>query len=337
MPRKSFSWTISLVLAMVLLSACGGPAVAPAPSAVPSTATAVPPTATPVPPTATPVPTPTATPVPAVPTAIPEAVDPATTVPSGILFVGDSFTFWNEGIEKHLRGLAASCDPSLTIDTARSVLGGADLRALWDHQKAPNAIRDGNWDVVVLQEDLSMRLYNEQEFYEYARKFDQEIREAGARTVLYMAQDYASDNYKTTVAEIAQAYDAIGSELDADVAPVALAWERSIGEQPDLNLYDRDQIHPSVPGTYLTTSVLFSVIFGRSPEGCTYLPLDLFSEGTPVPDEGNWDMSEEEAAFLRRVAWETVEDYRQVSSRERKWGRTNARWPYATRPNREAD
>jgi hypothetical protein len=166
--------------------------------------------------------------------------------------------------------------------------------------------------MVVLQEDLSMRLYNEQEFFEYAHKFDQEIRESGARTVLYMAQDYASDHYKTTVAEIAQVYGTIGPELGAEVAPVALAWERSIGERPDLDLYDRDQIHPSVHGTYLTTAVLFSVIFGRSPEGCTYLPLDLFGEGTPVPDEGNWEMSEEEVSFLKQIAWQTVEDYRQV-------------------------
>ena len=190
--------------------------------------------------------------------------------------------------------------------------GNADLRNLWDLQKAPDAIQDGDWDVVVVQEDLSMRLYDEQEFYEYARKFDQEIRDAGARTVLYMAQDVASDYYKTTVAEIAQAYGAIGSELGADVAPVALAWERAINERPDLNLYDRDQIHPSVHGTYLTASVFFSVIFGRSPEGCTYLPLDLFGEGTPVPDEGNWEMSEEEVSFLKQIAWQTVEDYRQV-------------------------
>ncbi|MFN2167026.1 MAG: hypothetical protein ACK2U9_12295, partial [Anaerolineae bacterium] len=120
-PRTYLNGVASLALAVVLLSACAAPAAAP---------TSAPPTPTLIPPTSAPVPA----------------------APERILFIGDSFTYWNEGIEKHLRGLAASCDPPIAIDTARVVQSGGDLRILWDQQKAPNAIRDGNWDMVVLQE-----------------------------------------------------------------------------------------------------------------------------------------------------------------------------------------
>ena len=48
----------------------------------------------------------------------------------------------------------------------------------------------------------------------------------------------------------------IGTELGVKVAPVALAWERSIEERPDLELYEGDGVHPNIAGTYLTISVL---------------------------------------------------------------------------------
>ena len=278
----------AILLIATLLAACGAPAAAP-------TATTIPPTDTPAPPTATPI-SPTATPMP-----VP--------IPERILFIGDSLTWYNEGLEKHVKGLAASCDPSLQIETARVVISGAPLRVLWNSSEAPDTIREGEWDVVVLQEDLSMKGYSEEAFHEYVRNFDEEIKGKGARTVLYMAQDYESDYYKTTVAEIARAYSAVGSELGVDVAPVALAWESALRTRPDLRLYDWDGFHPNLLGTYLTTNVLYNTIFKQSSEGCIYLPADLFGEGTPTPDEEDWEISQEEADFLQGVALETVSEY----------------------------
>ena len=299
-PNTHSRWIAVVVVLLIatLLAACGAPAAAP--TATPIPPTAVPPTATPVPPTATPNP-PTATPVP--PTATPLA--PAS-IPQRILFIGDSFTFWNEGIEKHTKGLAASCDPPIQIETASVVMGGAPLIILWNSSNASRTIQEGNWDVVVLQEDLSMTDYNEETFYKYVRKFDEAIKRTGARTVLYMAQDYESDHYKTTVADIAHAYGIIGSELNADVAPVALAWESALQTRPDIRLHDRAGIHPNLKGTYLTTNVFHAILFKQNPEGCSFLPIDLLAEGI---DKERWEMSEEEAAFLQGIAMETVTKY----------------------------
>ena len=65
-------------------------------------------------------------------------------------------------------------------------------------------------------------------------------------------------------------------------------------ERPDLSMYDSDGEHPSMHGTYLTVSVLYATIQGEPPEGSEYRP------------EG---ISDAEAEFLRRVAWETVKQY----------------------------
>jgi hypothetical protein len=229
------------------------------------------------------------------PTATPE-------LPNRILFIGDSFTEWNGGIDYHTRALAASANPPLTIEVSSVAFGGFLLEEHWELGVALEAIQKGNWDVVVLQEDTLETGYEEQKFYEYMRKFDEEIKKIDAQTVLYMPWEYEkSGNLPMTTEDIARVYANIGGELGARVAPVGLAWQRSIQERPDLNLFGLDKIHPSIRGTYLTACVLYATIFDQSPVGLAYLPDATLS--------GRWEMTEDEAAFLQRIAWETVVDY----------------------------
>lgn len=222
--------------------------------------------------------------------------------PNRILFIGDSFTFWNGGIDYHTKSLAASANPPLTIETSHVARGGFLLEEHWKLGEALEAIQKGNWDVVVLQEDTLESGYEEEKFYEYMRKFDEEIKNAGAQTVLYMPWEYeAAPGLPMTTEDIAQVYANIGAELDVRVAPVGLAWKQSIQEQPDLKLFDYDDVHPSIGGTYLTVCVLYAIIFGQSPVGLFYLP--------PADGFLGWDLTEDDAAFLQRIAWETVVDY----------------------------
>ena len=55
-----------------------------------------------------------------------------------------------------------------------------------------------------------------------------------------------------------------------------------------------DLVHPSIHGTYLAVNVVYATVFGESPVGLAYVPEYI---------------TEEEAAFLQRIAWETVEEY----------------------------
>jgi len=226
---------------------------------------------------------------------------PTPELPNRLLFIGDSFTSWQGGLDYHMESLVASANPPLTIDASIVAMGGARLEEHWDIGKALEAIQEGNWDVVVLQEDLSEAGYDEQNFYEYIRKFNQEIQKIDAQTVLYMPWEWKAKVYteQPTTEGIARAYTNIGAELGVRVAPVGIAWTRSIQERPDLSLYEYDEVHPTIQGTYLTTCVLYATIFGQSPVGLSYLP----------PDVPGWEMTEDEAAFLQRIAWETVVDY----------------------------
>jgi len=238
---------------------------------------------------------------------------------ANVLFIGNSLTFWNMGVDAHLKGMAATANPVRTIETESVVKGGATLEKLWD-DRTLDEIRNGDWDVVVLQEELEEGIPLDEDyvqtFYEYTRKFDAEIKKAGAEPILFMSW---VDNVSDTVISIedtAQAHQLIAEELGLKVAPVGLAWPRSIEERSDLELYELDGDHPTILGTYLTTCVLYAAIFDESPVGLSYLAADVFPEWEEDPDKDplkryrvEFEMTEEEAAFLQRIAWETVQEY----------------------------
>src|SRR5580693_3529348 len=216
----------------------------------------------------------------------------ATKAPRKILFVGDSFTYYQNGIYTHFEKLAAMANPPLRVTADKSVFGGAFLHRLWDLKEPVKAIDTAAYDVVVLQEDIPETTIAD--FREYAGKFVAEVRKNRARPVLFMAWAYPRLGW-ISMAEIAQAHRDAAKELNVDVAPVGLSWQEASKQRPRMNFYGPDREHPSMYGTYLATCVIYATIYGRDPNGSAYVPSGLTLE---------------EAAFLQRTAWQTVQYYR---------------------------
>jgi hypothetical protein len=255
------------------------------------------------------------------PTPAPPPTPATTREPGRVLFIGDSFSL---GLHALLPSLAASDQPPLAVASKLNWHPSASLGAHYELGNALDDIRQGNWDVVVLQDDLAADWpARAGEFTEYGRKLDQAIKQAGAEPVFTMVHPYQYEK-ETTTKEIAAAYGKVGQELGARVAPVALAFRRSLQERPDLDLYAADGKHASWAGIYLQGCVLYATITGRSPVGLTYR-----MQGKPPGDwqmsdsdknalnlllgftlrGAHWEISEEDAADLQRIAWETVQDY----------------------------
>ena len=211
--------------------------------------------------------------------------------PRKILFIGNSLTYSNDGIYSHLEKLAASAVPPVTIQADKAVVGGQYFKTLWEQFPEPRRAIARGYDIVVLQEDLPETKVAD--FREYAPKFVEEIRKTGARPVLFMAWAYQRLGW-LSMSEIAQAHREVGKELGVGVAPVGLAWERVTKERPDLSLFAPDLEHPNIHGTYLATQVIYATAFHKSPVDLSYLPPGV------TPEAG---------AFLRRIAWETVQSY----------------------------
>ena len=212
--------------------------------------------------------------------------------PKKVLFIGNSLTYRQDGIYYHLEKLAASADPPCILQTEKSVKGGATLKTHWERPEPREAIIKADCDVVILQEDLPE--INVSYFQEYARRFVNEIRKTKSRPILLMAWSYPRLGWITT-AEIARAHHDIAKELDVEVAPVGLAWQRSIKKRPDIDLYVVDHEHPSIYGTYLATCVVYATLFGKCPVGLGYTP----------PGINSYD-----ATFLQRTAWVTCQKWK---------------------------
>jgi hypothetical protein len=228
--------------------------------------------------------------------------------PEQVFFIGDSNT---EGIAAPFVTLTQARHPGHTIEAQASVNFGAPLSGVYGGSST-RRIQDGTFDVVVLQEDLAKygigessasitESFDPAKFMEYVRKFNDEIVAAGAKTVLYMDWEHdLSDSNSVTITDIAAAYTSIGDELGAQVAPVGLAFSKSLSERPDFDLYIGDREHSNSRGQYLAASVLYATIFDTSPEGIAWMSPEMAEEA---------EMNEEDAAFLDRIAWQTVTEY----------------------------
>ena len=116
-----------------------------------------------------------------------------------ILFVGDSFTYTNDGVNAHVKLLAASSIHTpriLACDSATE--GGQMLERLWLDQFIHDTIHSGHipdqhmrYNYVVLQDDIpEYSGHNLDAFPNMVRKFHAEIQGVGAQTILFMAWAY---------------------------------------------------------------------------------------------------------------------------------------------------
>jgi hypothetical protein len=205
--------------------------------------------------------------------------------PLNVLFIGNSFTARND-----IPGLVARLAAARGKDVQHRLIsaGGASLRTHWNAGEARQAIQDGGYDRVVLQEQSTLPVKNARRMHENVRLFDEAIRAAGAKTTLFMtwARRHAPESQQA----IADAYLEIGRELAATVVPVGLAWQTFRGEHARPVLHDRDESHPSLAGSYLAACVFLAVLFGESPVG--------------IPGEVA-GLSKEDVASLQEVAWQT--------------------------------
>lgn len=238
--------------------------------------------------------------VPLFPSVVPDSLGKLP--PVRILFIGNSYTFYND-MPRQLQEIAASMGDERTIITERVVKGGRALREHWNDTLALAAIRRGGWDLVVLQEHSLGALNAPDTMRKYIRLFTEEIRKVGAVPVLYMT--WARQYNPKSQDSISRVYTRIGREFGAVVAPVGLAWQRVRHEYPAIVLFDPDGTHPSGEGSYLAACVFYAVFSARCPFGAEF-NICAERDSTPVQLV---NMVYSEADILQRIAWETYLEY----------------------------
>ncbi|MGH9219228.1 MAG: SGNH/GDSL hydrolase family protein [Vicinamibacterales bacterium] len=203
--------------------------------------------------------------------------------PTRLLFIGNSLTYANE-LPAMVCALARSAGRQAICESVAKPDYG--LEEHWSDGEARRAIARG-WDIVVLQQGPSALPESRRLLIAYTRRFDAEIKKAGARTALYMV--WPSRTRRGDFPAVSQSYAAAAQDVKGLLLPAGDAWRAAWATDAGLALYGPDGFHPSPIGTYVAALVIYEQIF-ESPPPAGPVP----AAAQPVAD------------VLRRVAHDTV-------------------------------
>ena len=228
-----------------------------------------------------------------------------------VVWVGNSFFYFNNGIHRYLGGIAGGVDRKAGIRSVLVGIGGSgidwhDVDSYLRPESrlgsysfvADNQIRFNKpgrqFDVMILMDCSQCPVHPELKgiFREYSRKHTETARKYGVRPVFFMSWAYKDAPEMT--AQLEEAYTSVANENDALAIPAGLAYARAIKERPDLEFFQPDKRHPSLIGSFLAAATAYAALTGKSPEAnMTY----------------NAGIDPKIVAWLQTVAWQTVQEY----------------------------
>jgi hypothetical protein len=195
-----------------------------------------------------------------------------------ILFVGNSYTYF-ENLPQLISIISDSLKTKLV--TKKSVIGGAYLSEHWRGKRGlqtKEMIKNGGFDIVVLQGQSMEAIYDQDSINFYLRLFCDYIRDNGAKPYLYLT--WAREKVPQYQETINNVYLNAATKNDAIIVPVGKAWALARQMRPDFKLYYIDGSHPSELGAFLTACVFVSTILNELPDNLpsSYYTKDIEKE-----------------------------------------------------------
>ena len=230
--------------------------------------------------------------------------------PKSVLWVGNSFFFYNNSMHGHVGNLVGAAKITGVRQTSATISGsGINWHDVSSHFKpggvasysfgADNSVKfntfDRPFDAVIMMDCSQCPIHPQLQsvFYDYAKRHSDTVRSNGAQPVLFASWAY-QDKPEMTEQLLAE-YVKAGKANNAPVLPAGLAFANSIKVRPELNLYAADKRHPSLAGTYLAACVVMASLFKQNPVGNAYTA----------------GLAPDVAQHLQRVAWDTVKGFKQ--------------------------
>mgnify|MGYP002776372888 CR=1 FL=1 len=193
-----------------------------------------------------------------------------------LLWVGNSFFYYNNSMHGHLGQLMAGAadNGKRSVRNVSATISGSGIN--WHDVAAyfkpggvssysfvgDNEVRfntfDKPFDAVMMMDCSQCPIHPKLQpiFYEFSKKHSDTVRKYGAEPILFMSWAYADKPDMTM--PLANEYIKAGKLNNALVVPAGLAFANSIAQRPDLNLYVADKRHPSLMGTYLAASTVMA-------------------------------------------------------------------------------
>jgi len=242
---------------------------------------------------------------------------PKTTEVKSMLWVGNSFFYYNNSMHGHVRNLLAAVGKtgSKGYRGTSATISGSGLN--WHDVEAylkpggvgsysfvaGNEVKfntfDKPFDAVMMMDCSQCPIHPKLQplFFEYAKKDSEIARRHGAEPIFFMSWAYADKPQMTE--QLAAEYVKAGKENNALVVPAGLAFANSLSKRPDIVLNVSDKRHPTLAGTYLAACTVLASVYKQNPVGNKYtagLPQDV-------------------ATYLQNVAWDATQAFQAKEGR----------------------
>ena len=225
-----------------------------------------------------------------------------------VLFIGNSFSFYNNGVHNHLGSLIrANNEWQVGENRLRlSTLSGGHIHEHVDDLVYLLSKPKGTWEAVILQghsnEPIEPKTH--ERFKNSVKQAVKLVKEQQLQPILLMTWGYKGQ--PDMGIELANAYTSLANELNILVVPAGIAFWAAEQQLPEIELFVPDVLgvknkandnaeltyrkvlkHPSQAGTYLMACVLYSALYQKSPEG------NIFTAG----------LDEDTALKLQKLSW----------------------------------
>jgi len=203
-----------------------------------------------------------------------------------VLFIGNSYTSAND-LPSMVVSVASSTGDVITVSS--NTPGGCTFNQHCQNQSM-TLIRQGKWDVVVLQEQSQYPSFPitqvMSDVFPYAERLVDSVYATNncPEPMFYMTWGRKNgDSYNAQFYPPLGTYEGMDSLLrerylymartyDASVCPVGKVWHFIRHNYPKINLYQTDESHPSTVGTYAAACAFYTMILEKDPSNITFAP-----------------------------------------------------------------
>ena len=213
-------------------------------------------------------------------------------LPEKVLFIGNSHTNYNEGIDFHLREFLKATSLPFTPIVEKITMDGYTMEQHSEDDNTLSKISEKEWDIIVFQENTYRAAYEALDAKVGMQNLRFKIKNPNTKVLLFMT--WAYEDSPNMINAIKATYEETAQLTNAIVIPVGIAF-RDVPNDPDNNidLYNEDGIHPSLEGTFLATAMFYARIY----------------EKDPIENSYTANLTKENADYLKQAAKTVLKDY----------------------------
>jgi len=205
---------------------------------------------------------------------------------SKVLFLGNSYTFYNN-MPQMVADMATNTGD--TLNWSMLAPGGAYLYDHLNSQTSLNQIMEGDWDYVAMQEqsqaltlpdyqigltltsiyelDSTINFYNPCVETMYYLTWG---RKNGDKLFYRIYSGYTDSTYEYMDSLLLARYTHVADSNQGEIAPAGAVWRYLRENHPGLELYQADESHPSIIGSYAAACAFYTAIFRKDPANLTF-------------------------------------------------------------------